>query len=65
MVDGSIYYYLFNTLLICLLICHIYWWKLMVWMLIKQIRSRGKLDDDVRSGNKLTSVIFFILFFLF
>ncbi|KAK9926198.1 hypothetical protein M0R45_023440 [Rubus argutus] len=52
MVDGSIYYYLFNTLLICLLICHIYWWKLMVWMLIKQIRSRGKLDDDVRSDSE-------------
>ncbi|XP_062026467.1 ceramide synthase 1 LOH3-like [Rosa rugosa] len=52
MVDGSIYYYLFNTLLICLLILHIYWWKLMVWMLIKQIRSWGKLDDDVRSDSE-------------
>lgn len=53
LVDGSIYYYLFNTLLLCLLICHIYWWMLMVRMLMKQIRARGKIDDDVRSGNEL------------
>ncbi|XP_068308246.1 ceramide synthase 1 LOH3-like [Pyrus communis] len=51
-VDGSIYYYLFNTLLICLLICHVYWWKLMVQMLVKQIQARGKVDDDVRSDSE-------------
>ncbi|KAM0979982.1 hypothetical protein ACFX13_016025 [Malus domestica] len=51
-VDGSIYYYLFNTLLICLLICHVYWWKLMVRMLVKQIQARGKVDDDVRSDSE-------------
>ncbi|VVA21372.1 Hypothetical predicted protein [Prunus dulcis] len=52
LVDGSIYYYLFNTLLLCLLICHIYWWMLMVRMLMKQIRARGKIDDDVRSDSE-------------
>ncbi|KAM2455984.1 hypothetical protein PS1_015916 [Malus domestica] len=51
-VDGSIHYYLFNTLLICLLICHVYWWKLMVRMLVKQIQARGKVDDDVRSDSE-------------
>ncbi|KAM1026351.1 hypothetical protein ACFX2C_039374 [Malus domestica] len=51
-VDGSIYYYLFNTLLIGLLFCHIYWWKLMVRMLVKQIQARGKVDDDVRSDSE-------------
>ncbi|XP_048330413.1 ceramide synthase 1 LOH3 isoform X2 [Ziziphus jujuba] len=52
MVDGSMYYYLFNTLLICLLVCHIYWWVLMIRMLIKQIKARGKLSDDVRSDSE-------------
>ena len=49
-VDGSIYYYVFNTLLYCLLVLHIYWWVLMYRMLVKQIQARGQLSDDVRSG---------------
>jgi hypothetical protein len=52
MVDGSTYYYLFNTLLFCLLILHIYWWKLMVVMLVKQVQARGQISDDVRSGKE-------------
>ncbi|KAK9277810.1 hypothetical protein L1049_027366 [Liquidambar formosana] len=52
MVDGSIYYYLFNTLLFCLLILHIYWWILMVRMVMQQIRARGKISDDVRSDSE-------------
>lgn len=49
-VDGPFCYYLFNTLLFCLLVLHIYWWALMYRMLVKQIKSRGKLSEDVRSG---------------
>ena len=54
-VDGPIYYYLFNTLLYCLLVLHIYWWVLMYRMLVKQIQARGQLSDDVRSGKQLAS----------
>ncbi|KAK9276990.1 hypothetical protein L1049_006529 [Liquidambar formosana] len=54
-VDGPIYYYLFNTLLFCLLFLHIYWWVLMYRMLVKQIQARGQLSEDVRSGEYRTS----------
>ncbi|WVZ26480.1 hypothetical protein V8G54_005024 [Vigna mungo] len=49
-VDGPIYYYLFNSLLYCLLVMHIYWWVLIFRMLVKQIEARGKVSEDVRSG---------------
>lgn len=49
-VDGPIYYYVFNSLLYCLLVLHIYWWVLIYRMLVKQIQARGKLSEDVRSG---------------
>lgn len=70
MVDGPIYYYLFNTLLFCLLYLHIYWWMLMMRMLIRQVQARGQISDDVRSGKKvfwsvlphLLDVIYFIYF---
>lgn len=51
-VDGPIYYYVFNTLLYCLLVLHIYWWVLMYRMLVKQIQARGQLSDDVRSDSE-------------
>ncbi|KAG2702585.1 hypothetical protein I3843_06G090100 [Carya illinoinensis] len=51
-VDGPIYYYVFNTLLFCLLVLHIYWWVLMYRMLVKQIQARGQLGDDVRSDSE-------------
>ncbi|KAL9433361.1 hypothetical protein AB3S75_028233 [Citrus x aurantiifolia] len=50
--DGPICYYLFNTLLIWLLVLHIYWWKLMVGMVVKQIQARGQVSDDVRSDSE-------------
>ncbi|XP_021853664.1 ceramide synthase 1 LOH3 [Spinacia oleracea] len=50
--EGPIYYYLFNTLLYCLLVLHIYWWVLMYRMLVKQIQARGQLSDDVRSDSE-------------
>ncbi|GMH26201.1 hypothetical protein Nepgr_028044 [Nepenthes gracilis] len=51
-VEGPIYYYLFNTLLYCLLVLHIYWWVLIYRMLVKQIQARGQLSDDVRSDSE-------------
>ncbi|CAK8537260.1 unnamed protein product [Lathyrus sativus] len=51
-VDGSIYYYVFNTLLLCLLILNIYWWVLMLRMLAGQIRARGKVSEDIRSDSE-------------
>ncbi|XP_031400654.1 ASC1-like protein isoform X2 [Punica granatum] len=50
--DGSIYYYVFNTLLFCLLVLHIYWWVLIYRMLVRQIQARGKVSDDVRSDSE-------------
>ncbi|XP_071694140.1 ceramide synthase 1 LOH3-like [Rutidosis leptorrhynchoides] len=50
--EGPVYYYVFNTLLFCLLVMHIYWWVLMYRMLVKQIQNRGKLSDDVRSDSE-------------
>ncbi|KAJ7299126.1 hypothetical protein O6H91_Y300800 [Diphasiastrum complanatum] len=47
---GPIFYYIFNMLLISLLVLHVYWWILIYRMLVKQIRARGKVGDDVRSG---------------
>ncbi|KAL5974448.1 hypothetical protein ACLOJK_031113 [Asimina triloba] len=55
-VEGPIYYYIFNTLLICLLVLHIYWWVLIYRMLVKQIKARGQLSDDVRSASFLHDV---------
>lgn len=63
-IDGPIYYYLFNTLLYCLLVLHIYWWVLMYRMLVKQIQARGQLSDDVRSG-KLLPKFHILVFFPF
>ncbi|XP_021718289.1 LAG1 longevity assurance homolog 3-like [Chenopodium quinoa] len=51
-IEGPIYYYLFNTLLYCLLVLHIYWWVLMYRMLVKQVQARGQLSDDVRSDSE-------------
>ncbi|XP_057464804.1 ceramide synthase 1 LOH3-like [Actinidia eriantha] len=53
MFDGTLYkYLLFNALLFCLLGCHIYWWRLMFRMLIKQVQARGQISDDPRSDSE-------------
>ncbi|KAJ7560797.1 hypothetical protein O6H91_04G146500 [Diphasiastrum complanatum] len=49
---GPIFYYIFNMLLIGLLVLHIYWWILIYRMLAKQIEARGKVGDDVRSDSE-------------
>ncbi|THG14768.1 hypothetical protein TEA_006812 [Camellia sinensis var. sinensis] len=51
-VEGPIYYYVFNSLLFCLLVLHIYWWGLMYRMLVKQIQARGQISEDVRSDSE-------------
>ncbi|CAI0469666.1 unnamed protein product [Linum tenue] len=50
--EGPIYYYVFNSLLYCLLVLHIYWWVLIYRMLVRQIQARGQLSDDVRSDSE-------------
>ncbi|XP_010257848.1 PREDICTED: LAG1 longevity assurance homolog 3-like isoform X1 [Nelumbo nucifera] len=50
--DGPIYYYVFNSLLFCLLVLHIYWWVLIYRMLVKQIQARGQISEDVRSDSE-------------
>jgi len=45
-----LFYYVFNTLLYCLQILHIYWWILIYRVLISQIRAKGKVAKDIRSG---------------
>ncbi|XP_030477440.2 ASC1-like protein [Syzygium oleosum] len=46
------YYYVFNTLLFFLLVINIYWWWLLCGMLVRQVRARGQISDDVRSDSE-------------
>lgn len=54
--NGPYLYYILNTLLICLLVLHVYWWILIWRMIKKQIQNSGKVSDDVRSGACLLPV---------
>lgn len=47
-----LFYYVFNTLLYCLQILHIYWWILIYRVLISQIRAKGKVAKDIRSDSE-------------
>lgn len=58
-VDGPVYYYVFNSLLISLLVLHIYWWVLIFRMIIAQIHGKGHIGEDVRSGKFCLCVLFF------
>ncbi|WCJ22054.1 Ceramide synthase 1 LOH3 [Euphorbia peplus] len=49
---GPLYYYIFNTLLLCIAVFNTYWWILMVGMVLEQIRARGQVPDDVRSDSE-------------
>ncbi|KAK7400798.1 hypothetical protein VNO78_12105 [Psophocarpus tetragonolobus] len=44
-------YYIFNTMLIMLLIFHIYWWKLICAMIYRQLKNSGKVGEDIRSDS--------------
>ncbi|URE44960.1 ASC1-like protein [Musa troglodytarum] len=44
-------YYVFNTMLLTLLVFHTYWWKLIFAMIMKQMSNKGQVGEDIRSGN--------------
>eukprot|EP00850_Spirogloea_muscicola_P016324 SM000131S26754 [mRNA] locus=s131:359407:360678:+ [translate_table: standard] len=48
--DGPVLYYTFNTLLIMLLVLHIYWWILIYRILVKQLFTSGTVAKDDREG---------------
>ncbi|KAJ6716626.1 hypothetical protein OIU74_009207 [Salix koriyanagi] len=45
-------YYVFNTMLLMLLVFHIYWWVLIYSMIMKQMRNRGRVGEDIRSDSE-------------
>lgn len=45
-------YYIFNTLLFTLLVFHIYWWKLICAMIMRQMGNKGKVGEDIRSDSE-------------
>ncbi|KAG6530346.1 hypothetical protein ZIOFF_012574 [Zingiber officinale] len=45
-------YYIFNMMLLTLLVFHIYWWKLIFVMILKQLGNRGKVGEDIRSDSE-------------
>ncbi|CAI9101936.1 OLC1v1000104C1 [Oldenlandia corymbosa var. corymbosa] len=49
-------YYIFNSLLLTLLVFHIYWWYLISSMIMRQLKNRGKVGEDIRSGIRLNLV---------
>ncbi|ONL96281.1 hypothetical protein Zm00014a_018585 [Zea mays] len=45
-------YYIFNTMLLTLLVFHMYWWKLICLMIMRQLNNKGQVTDDVRSDSE-------------
>eukprot|EP00850_Spirogloea_muscicola_P006428 SM000030S11437 [mRNA] locus=s30:633472:636225:- [translate_table: standard] len=50
--DGPVLYYTFNTLLIMLLVLHIYWWILIYRILVKQLFASGTVAKDDREDSE-------------
>ncbi|XP_010546466.1 PREDICTED: LAG1 longevity assurance homolog 2-like [Tarenaya hassleriana] len=50
--EGMSMYYAFNTMLLTLLVFHIYWWYLICAMIMRQLKNRGKVGDDIRSDSE-------------
>lgn len=50
LVKDTLMYYAFNTMLLMLLVFHMYWWYLICAMIIRQLENRGKVGEDIRSG---------------
>ncbi|KAJ3700691.1 hypothetical protein LUZ61_004396 [Rhynchospora tenuis] len=48
----TMFYYIFNTMLLTLLVFHIYWWKLIFNMILKQMSNKGQVGEDVRSDSE-------------
>lgn len=47
----TLLYYVFNTMLLTLLLFHIYWWILICAMIKKQLKNKGKVGEDIRSDS--------------
>ncbi|KAL3652246.1 hypothetical protein CASFOL_001927 [Castilleja foliolosa] len=45
-------YYFFNTMLLTLLVFHIYRWILICAMITRQLKNRGQLSEDIRSDSE-------------
>lgn len=45
-------YYVFNTMLLMLLVFHIYWWILICAMILRQLKNKGKVGEDIRSDSE-------------
>uniref|UniRef100_A0A1D1YSZ3 LAG1 longevity assurance 2 n=1 Tax=Anthurium amnicola TaxID=1678845 RepID=A0A1D1YSZ3_9ARAE len=45
-------YYSFNTMLLTLLVFHVYWWVLICSMILRQMKNRGKVGEDIRSDSE-------------
>ncbi|KAL9662950.1 hypothetical protein QQ045_027786 [Rhodiola kirilowii] len=45
-------YYVFNGMLLTLLVFHIYWWYLIYAMIARQLQNRGKVGEDIRSDSE-------------
>lgn len=45
-------YSVFNSMLLMLLACHIYWWKLICKMIFRQLHNKGKVGEDIRSDSE-------------
>lgn len=45
-------YYGFNTMLLTLLVFHIYWWTLIWSMITRQLKNKGKVGEDIRSDSE-------------
>ncbi|KAG0468248.1 hypothetical protein HPP92_017576 [Vanilla planifolia] len=45
-------YYIFNTMLLMLLVFHIYWGKLIFAMITRQLKNQGKVGEDIRSDSE-------------
>ncbi|KAJ4756956.1 LAG1 longevity assurance 2 [Rhynchospora pubera] len=48
----TMFYYIFNTMLLTLLVFHMYWWKLIFNMILKQMSNKGQVGEDVRSDSE-------------
>ncbi|KAJ0984108.1 hypothetical protein J5N97_002464 [Dioscorea zingiberensis] len=46
------FYYVVNTMLLSLLIFHIYWWVLICSMIKRQLSNRGQVGEDIRSDSE-------------
>ncbi|CAL4930262.1 unnamed protein product [Urochloa decumbens] len=45
-------YYILNTMLLTLLVFHVYWGKLICLMIMRQLNNKGQVTDDVRSDSE-------------